>query len=169
MDINDVMKTFVDQYAPMNPETEFFIPKSSLLQNGMEILLAYPNQRASKAEIERGEDYSISLALERNRWCKVSHLELDRRNNVYTFVGTYSDGIPRKRTTSVNEPWLVKLDSVDVLKQTRDAVHDLVNDAMQEQDAASCVNNGCNSVLTAFAESTTENILQIFGMGVSKK
>jgi hypothetical protein len=57
---------------------------------------------------------------------------------------------------------------VDVLQQTRNAVLELVNKAMLEQDAATHHGNGCNSDLTAFAASTTESILQIFGMGIKK-
>lgn len=162
MDLNDVMKTFVDQYAPMNPETEFLIPNAKLLQNGMEVLVAEPMYRENKYSIERGEDSGIDHALERNRWCKVSHLAIDYQNKVYTFIATYSDGTQRKRTSGAYWAWLVKLDSVDVLKQKRDAVRDML-DMIAHHDQSAC---SCEP--SAFNDRVVEEFMKIFGMGVQK-
>lgn len=165
MDINemieDMRKSFVKKYYMMDPATEFMIPTSDLLQNGMEVLIAHPDSRVNTLHIAGGsEERLFDRALERNRWCKVSNLR--SKDGTYTFTATYSDGTQRTRVVYVTEAWFVKLSSVDILQRTRDRVLELVN-FIAKHDESTC---GC--VPEALKARVTEDILRIFGMGVSK-
>jgi hypothetical protein len=169
MDMSDVTKTFVDQYAPMNPETEFLIPTSDLLQNGMVVMIEDVHQRVGQREIDGPiGDLKFDQALEVNRWCTVSHLTHDKKNNLYRFVATYDDGTQRNRIAGAHFGWFVKFDSVDVLKRTRDAVMELIRSAMLVQDAATYHGKGCNSSTAEALAKNTDKILAMFGMGVRK-
>jgi hypothetical protein len=162
--VEDMKKSFVPKYYVQDPEKEFLVT-TGLLQNGMEVLIAAQESRIDLDLIVHTPGL-FNEALERNRWCKISHLK--HIGGSFQFTATYEDGTQRQRAGYVTRGWLVKLSSVDVLKQTHDAVHELVSKAMYEQDEASCDNDGCISVSRDVAASTTDSILEIFGMGVQK-
>jgi hypothetical protein len=154
VDIEDIKKTFVSKYEPMNPEKEFLLADSSFLQNGMVVLIADPNYRASEDDMQA--DWGIHRALEKNRWCKISHLKFYASGMNYQFVGTYDDKTQMIRRGDERVHWFIKKDSVDVLQQIRRKVSDQVVEAMADGG----FNRTCDEV--------TESIMQIFGMGVSK-
>lgn len=154
MDIEDIKKTFVPKFAKTNPEEEFLLTDNSFLQNGMVVLIANPHCRASEDDMLA--DWGIHRALEKNRWCKISHLRFYGSGTNYQFVGTYDDDTQMIRRGDQSVHWLVKKNSVDVLQQIRRRVSDQVVEAMADGG----FNRTCDEV--------TESIMQIFGMGVSK-
>lgn len=157
--IEEMKKSFVSKYYAMDPETDFMIPTSDLLQNGMRVLFAEPDQRVNTLSIA-SQVGLFNKAMERNRWCKVSNLK--RSGDTFAFVATYDDGTQRKRSAHIGEPWLVKLDSVDELQKKRNEVLALV-DFISRHDESTC-----SCVPETLKARVTEDILQIFGMGVTK-
>lgn len=160
-------KQTVMKFEPMNSDTEFLLVSSDLLQNGMIVLLADVHSRASEDDIARGE-WGVDRARERNRWCQVSHLKFIHETGSYRFLATYWDGTQRIRTEYRLTSWFVKYDSVDVLKQKRDAVMELVAKAMLKQDAATYHGESSNKDIMEVPAKTADEILRLFGMGVQK-
>lgn len=111
----------VDTDYMMNPETDDLLFDGCMLKNGMNVLIEAPHMRAA---VRSG--YTVEsekrLAVERNRWAIVSELRVV--GDQVAFIATYADGVKLKRTHSINEAWLVKIDSVPeaALEATRKIV-----------------------------------------------
>lgn len=102
---------FVPQYYTMDPETEDLLPSGDMLRDGMVVLLESPSWRFIDVDKKNVSDAAFSLALERNRWCTITHLK--SRLGRVSFVGVYEDGTKRMRLVPRPDlAWLVKLDSI---------------------------------------------------------
>lgn len=156
------MTKFVEKFEQMNPETECLV-LGNLLQNGMEILDADPSNRVNMSISHAHETWEYDRARERNRWCKISHLKFDNEFKLYRFVATYEDGTQRLRNSEPNKAWFVKLDSVDVLHKKRVEVREKI-----EAGLLMLSNGGSPETYDGKIDTVTNEILTLFGMGVSK-
>lgn len=124
---------FVDQHYLMDPATEDLITKGSKLKNGMRVLIEGSALLRENIDVPL-DGYSRQRALENNRWCVVSDLEIQERwddgndwgygnfggrrraprkvDPLISFVGVYDDGTKIKRSYADSYAWLVKKDSL---------------------------------------------------------
>uniref|UniRef100_A0AAU7GWU2 Uncharacterized protein n=1 Tax=Streptomyces phage Scarif TaxID=3158858 RepID=A0AAU7GWU2_9CAUD len=100
----------VPKFYSMDPDVEDLLPSSEHLANGMVVLLADNDKRASESDIQH--DWGMDRALERNRWCRVSHLFWNEPNNTFEFIAVYDDGTKRVRHCFREDAWIVKNSSV---------------------------------------------------------
>lgn len=133
---------FVEQNYEMNPETEELLKDGSYLRDGMIILDAQPNRRASTTRDEEGEipNWIRERILERNRWFVISDVDISTKYGTVQFTSTFADGRRRRSERPLNIAWLVKSKTAPKHKRFA-AVLELVNQAMEEQRAGSLVND----------------------------
>lgn len=109
-----VPEEFVPQNFEMNPETEDLI-RGNLVQENM-IVLVEGLYRTDPSGHEVGVDhecdaYNCPRLLKESRWCRVTQIE--RRGELLSFIGAYSDGRKASRTYNLSYCWFVKLDSFE--------------------------------------------------------
>lgn len=143
----------IGQFDPMDPETDYLIPGSNHLQNGMVVLVENPVYRVSA---------------EMNRWSRVSELHYRAENASYAFVATYADGTQRLMYAPVGRAWYVKKDSVQKTEELYTLVRELVSEAMVKQDAATYHGEGSGKDMMELNERISKDIMKLFGMGVGK-
>lgn len=151
---------FVPKYYRMNPEIETLVQMTTDLMNGMKVLIADPNRRASDEEMAR-YSWGYDRGLEMNRWCVVSNFEHNKADNTYTFTAAYEDGERRRRLAPHNQAWLVKKDSIAESKAKFAQVHELVLMVMRAQDAATYHGDSSGDVML-LAEQVSHKIVGIF-------
>lgn len=127
---------FVDKFYEMIPEFDQLLPRGTMLEDGMVVLIGDSIARANLRHLEKLEsgerthihtspEYERDKAREYNRWCTVSDIQIiprwwtneygevvGERSPMIAFVGTYGDGTKRKRNCDSDFPWLVKKDSL---------------------------------------------------------
>lgn len=121
---------FVPKFYRMNPKTDDLIPNGKYLMNGMRVLVDSSKQRMNRdSELS---DWQEDRALEVNRWCTVGALEMI--GDSVRFIGVYDDGSKRMRSYTVDQAWLVKIDSVresaNIHTEKFSKVRRLVSDAV---------------------------------------
>jgi hypothetical protein len=131
-------KDLVPKFYAMDPDVEDLLPGSNHLANGMKVLIEPNNLRASEADMQY--DWGIERALERNRWCTVTHLFWNEPNQTYEFIAVYDDGTKRVRLCHRNQTWLVKLASVHAAmveeSERYSQVYAFVTEAMKDTISA---------------------------------
>lgn len=116
--VTATLDDLVDQYYPMNPETETIINNGAHLRNGMVVLLEDSGMRQKLDEItdHNGVDNPCLLdrALKRNRWAKVTQLEYFElpHGDMISFVAEYEDGDKTVQKYGTSVAWLVKKNSI---------------------------------------------------------
>lgn len=113
----------VPQFFVMDPSTEDLLPNGDHLVDGMIVLIEDHMARSNLRRLENGnpitgemDSYEGNRALECNRWCTVTNLELHPyrgdMGRLVSFIAVYEDGTKRKRTYNRDYAWFVKLDSI---------------------------------------------------------
>jgi hypothetical protein len=124
----------VNPFYEMDPKTEDIVFDGTRLKNGMNVLIA---SAAMRAQFDFGSEelapVLLDLALERNRWCIISHVTIDNDAvfPLVRFIATYPDGTKRKRVHGIHQAWLVKLDSIP--QSAEEESTDAPNESASEQ------------------------------------
>lgn len=153
----------VPKFYTEDPNTEDLLPDGRSLANGMVVLIGLADMRGRIEET--GTDWRRHRLLEFNRWCTVTHLRITHNEDMpdmISFVGVYHDGTKRKRELSIEEPWLVKKDSIKDSEQMATARYNAILEAVMEAlDAQDAEEIGYDKY--AQAEVTTKKILGSLG------
>ena len=118
----EIIDIFVDKFYQMDPQFEDLLPTGYELKDGMMVLIEESLIRETTQKYgEAGyEMYQLDRLRENNRWCTVSHIDIDTyydegsKRSIVTFIATYPDGTKRKRRYSTSYAWIVKLDTIPV-------------------------------------------------------
>jgi len=118
MDLNIVEMltdgTFVDQYYQMDPTTDDLI-RSYRLRDGMRVLIESPTIKSALLVDKVQEDITeLHKALQYNRWCVVTELAWNRKDNLISFIAVYDDGTKSTISVGMAHNWYVKIDSLPV-------------------------------------------------------
>lgn len=122
---------FVSKFYRMNPETDDLLPNGRALRVGMRVLIDDTKRRID-TNVEGGmSDWQYDNALELNRWCTImGGLEVSLSQT--RFIAQYDDGTKRLRVVDTSYPWLVKLDSIPESTDRRDALIQMIVEAMSD-------------------------------------
>lgn len=114
----------VPQYYVMNPATDDLLSRGDKLENGMIVLVEDSILRGNSNSTGIMREYEQRRALENNRWCEVTELEINherydgRTNTTISFVAVYADGVKIKRTYGAGYAWLIRKPVVKELTPT---------------------------------------------------
>lgn len=110
---------FVEKYYVMDPKLEDLLFDGTELRDGMIVLVGDSSFREEITDGLRG--YKLEIAMERNRYCKISRVGRTFKNDQWNvvFLGEYVDGTKRKVVIAEDMPWIV-------VKQTMPIEHGMV-------------------------------------------
>lgn len=123
MDEKNMFEDCVDRFYAMDPKTDDVVFGKNL-QHGMVVLIEEITSRCDM------NSKHTNGALVKNRWCTVTQLSWDRRQDLVQFIGEYDDGFKATRIYANHMGWIVKKSSVEELAGRQERMYGIVKQAL---------------------------------------